>query len=51
MFERGSIQRLTAKDQVRAHFHRGFWQPMDTLRDKHRLEELWSSGQAPWKTW
>jgi glucose-1-phosphate cytidylyltransferase len=31
--------------------HGGFWQPMDTLRDKHLLEELWSTGRAPWKTW
>jgi glucose-1-phosphate cytidylyltransferase len=31
--------------------HTGFWRPMDTLRDKMTLEDLWSSGQAPWKTW
>jgi glucose-1-phosphate cytidylyltransferase len=31
--------------------HEGFWQPMDTLRDKNHLEELWQSGQAPWKVW
>jgi glucose-1-phosphate cytidylyltransferase len=31
--------------------HAGFWQPMDTLRDKYQLEELWASGQAPWKNW
>ena len=51
MFEREPMQSLTAKDQVQAFFHRGFWQPMDTLRDKQRLEELWASGRAPWKTW
>ena len=51
MFEREPIQNLTAKNQVEAFFHKGFWQPMDTLRDKHRLEDLWASGQAPWKTW
>lgn len=51
MFEREPMQSLTAKKQVEAYFHRGFWQPMDTLRDKQRLEELWSSGRAPWKTW
>jgi glucose-1-phosphate cytidylyltransferase len=51
MFEQEPLQNLTAKDQVRAFFHRGFWQPMDTLRDKQRLEELWASGRAPWKTW
>jgi glucose-1-phosphate cytidylyltransferase len=45
------MQSLTAQNQVEAFFHRGFWQPMDTLRDKQRLEELWASGSAPWKTW
>ena len=48
---REPMQSLTAKKQVQAFFHRGFWQPMDTLRDKQRLEELWASGRAPWKTW
>ncbi|HLY40834.1 MAG TPA: glucose-1-phosphate cytidylyltransferase [Terracidiphilus sp.] len=51
MFERTAMETLTAKNQVQAFFHRGFWQPMDTLRDKQRLEELWASGKAPWKTW
>ena len=51
MFEAEPMQRLTMKNQVQAFFHRGFWQPMDTLRDKHRLEELWASGRAPWKAW
>jgi glucose-1-phosphate cytidylyltransferase len=51
MFEREPMQQLTAKRQVEAFFHRGFWQPMDTLRDKQRLEELWAGGRAPWKTW
>lgn len=51
MFEREPMQSLTAKGQVEAFFHRGFWQPMDTLRDKQRLEDLWASGRAPWKTW
>jgi len=50
-FEGGPIQRLTARKEVQAYFHHGFWQPMDTLRDKQRLEDLWSSGRAPWKTW
>ncbi len=50
-FEGGTIQRLTARKQVEAYFHDGFWQPMDTIREKHRLEELWASGSAPWKTW
>lgn len=51
MFEAEPIQRLTQQRQVEAYFHRGFWQPMDTLRDKQRLEDLWASGRAPWKTW
>lgn len=51
MFENEPMHNLTAKDQVRAFMHRGFWQPMDTVRDKQRLEELWASGSAPWKTW
>lgn len=51
MFEAEPIQNLTRKGQVQAYFHHGFWQPMDTLRDKQRLEELWASGRAPWKTW
>jgi glucose-1-phosphate cytidylyltransferase len=51
MFELAPMQSLTAQKQVQAFFHRGFWQPMDTLRDKQRLEELWGSGRAPWKTW
>ncbi len=51
MLESEPMHSLTGKDQVRAFFHHGFWQPMDTLRDKQRLEELWSSGRAPWKTW
>jgi glucose-1-phosphate cytidylyltransferase len=51
MFENEPMQRLTAQQQVQAFFHRGFWQPMDTLRDKQRLEELWARGSAPWKTW
>jgi len=51
MFEQQPMQKLTSKKEAVAFFHRGFWQPMDTLRDKQRLEELWSSGKAPWKTW
>jgi glucose-1-phosphate cytidylyltransferase len=51
MFEQELMQKLSARNQVQAFFHHGFWQPMDTLRDKQRLEELWTSGRAPWKTW
>jgi glucose-1-phosphate cytidylyltransferase len=42
---------LAADNQLMAFEHSGFWQPMDTLREKNLLENLWSSGQAPWKTW
>lgn len=45
------MARLAADDQLRAFEHRGFWQPMDTLREKNLLEELWASGEAPWKKW
>lgn len=45
------LARLVAKDELRAFEHDGFWQPMDTLREKTHLEELWSSGKAPWKQW
>jgi glucose-1-phosphate cytidylyltransferase len=45
------MDKLAADGQLRAFAHLGFWQPMDTLREKNVLEELWSSGQAPWKVW
>ncbi len=45
------LTRLAAMGQMMAFEHHGFWQPMDTLRDKNLLEELWVSGQAPWKIW
>lgn len=45
------LARLAADGEVMAFEHSGFWQPMDTLRDKNMLEELWSSGEAPWKCW
>jgi glucose-1-phosphate cytidylyltransferase len=51
MFEREAMSSLTAQRQVHAFRHSGFWQPMDTLRDKQRLEELWAGGRAPWKMW
>jgi glucose-1-phosphate cytidylyltransferase len=50
-WEQQPLQRLAAEGEVMAYEHRGFWQPMDTLRDKSYLEELWASGRAPWKTW
>ncbi|TAK87936.1 MAG: glucose-1-phosphate cytidylyltransferase [Betaproteobacteria bacterium] len=51
IWEREPLERLAKEGQLRAWQHRGFWQPMDTLRDKQHLEELWSSGRAPWKKW
>lgn len=51
VWERGPMEKLAAEGQMTAYLHYGFWQPMDTLRDKVSLEELWISGKAPWKTW
>jgi len=51
MWERAPLERLAREGQLNAFFHSGFWQPMDTLRDKIHLEELWVSGKAPWKIW
>lgn len=51
IWEREPLESLASHDDLRAFFHRGFWQPMDTLRDKTALEALWSSGRAPWKRW
>lgn len=51
VWERDCLPRIAAMDQLNAFEHRGFWQPMDTLRDKQLLEELWQSGHAPWKVW
>jgi glucose-1-phosphate cytidylyltransferase len=45
------LAQLAYMNELRAFRHDGFWQPMDTLREKNLLEELWTSGQAPWKTW
>ena len=50
-WEREPMTQLAAEGELRAFEHQGFWQPMDTLREKNMLEDLWSSGQAPWKTW
>ena len=51
VWEREPMERLASEGQMAAYFHHGFWQPMDTLRDKIYLEKLWASGDAPWKTW
>jgi glucose-1-phosphate cytidylyltransferase len=51
VWEREPLEQLAKDDQLRAIRHDGFWQPMDTLRDKLHLESLWQSGEAPWKVW
>jgi glucose-1-phosphate cytidylyltransferase len=45
------MERLTAEGQLMAYRHYGFWQPMDTIRERNLLEDLWHSGHAPWKVW
>ena len=50
-WEAKPLQQIANKKQLAAFKHNGFWQPMDTLRDKNYLEELWESGESPWKTW
>lgn len=51
IWEQEPLMNLANDGQLMAYEHQGFWQPMDTLRDKNHLEELWDSGKAPWKTW
>jgi len=51
IWERGPLERLAARGELRAYSHEGFWHPMDTLRDKRYLDELWNRGEAPWKIW
>jgi glucose-1-phosphate cytidylyltransferase len=51
LFEREPMEGLARDGQLMAYKHDGFWQPMDTLRDKTQLEELWGTGKAPWKVW
>jgi glucose-1-phosphate cytidylyltransferase len=50
-WERAPLERLATEKQLSAYFHRGFWQPMDHLRDRQYLEGLWATGNAPWKVW
>ena len=50
-FEQDSLKVIAKDDQLRAYRHRGFWQPMDTLRDKNHLEQLWATGNAAWHVW
>jgi glucose-1-phosphate cytidylyltransferase len=51
VWEQEPLMNLAADGQLMAYEHQGFWQPMDTLRDKVHLEDLWAKGSAPWKTW
>lgn len=51
VFERAPLETLAKNNQLHAFKHEGFWQPMDTLKDKQLLTHLWESGQAPWKVW
>ena len=51
IWERKPLEVLAKDGQLQSFFHSGFWHPMDTLRDKTYLEELWASGKAPWKSW
>jgi len=51
LWERGPLEALAAKHELQAYRHEGFWQPMDTARDRTTLEAMWQSGTAPWKVW
>jgi len=50
-WERIPLERLAQQHELMAYQHTGFWKPMDTLRDKRELEDLWADDRAPWKTW
>lgn len=51
VFEREPLEQLAAEGELKSFYHGGFWQCMDTQREKQKLEELWQSGEAPWKIW
>lgn len=51
IWERGPLETLAAEGQLSAFRHDGFWRPMDTLRDRNQLQEMWDKGKAPWKVW
>jgi glucose-1-phosphate cytidylyltransferase len=51
VWEQGPMERLAHEGQLHGYRHEGFWHPMDTLRDKQHLEDLWQQGKAPWKCW
>jgi len=51
VWENEPLQNLAKDGELKTFFHKDFWQPMDTIRDKNQLEDLWKNGKAPWKTW
>lgn len=51
VLEKEPLERMAASGELMAYAHRGFWQAMDTMRDRHTLEEYWKTGRAPWKVW
>ena len=51
IWEQQPLRSLATDGELKAFFHEGFWQPMDTLRDRVQLEALWNDGHAPWKIW
>lgn len=51
IWEREPLEKLAENKELSAYKHKGFWQPMDTLRDKHHLDQLWNDNEAPWKLW
>ena len=51
VFEQGPMHNLVAAGELKSYYHSGFWQAMDTKRERDKLEKLWASGHAPWKVW
>ena len=51
VFEKGTLTKLVAERELMGFIHKGYWQCMDTLREKQQIEKLWDSGQAPWRIW
>ena len=51
VFEREPLEKLAKEGQLMSYMHKGFWQCMDTVREKEQLEKMWSSNNAPWKIW
>ena len=51
VFEKEPLHELVKNKELNSYTHRGFWQCMDTMREKDKLEDLWASGKAPWKVW